>query len=128
MTPTAMKHLAILAIALAACSKEVVPTHLVGEHKIDRKVVEMPDRAIIQIHADQDPMTWVIQDDAILWQRFNTDGVLVLESSVPIRRDANMNITKVGCRPVVEQTDSSLTWVQIEDGQDGPWYITYIFE
>lgn len=123
-----MRNIAILAIALSACSKEMVPTHLVGEHKITRHIVEMPNNTIVQHHGDQNPITWIIQDNAIVWQYFNSNGEITLESSTPISRDASMHITKIGCRQVVEETDSSLTWVQIAQGQDGPWYITYTFE
>ena len=44
---------------------------------------------------------------------------------VKVSRDQNGTATQVGCREVTEVTDSSITWSQYEDGQDGVWYITY---
>ena len=113
-------------VALVSCSKEIqVQQVLLGHYKIDRNVVETTNGVFVQIHADKDPMEWEITMDAIHWYRL-LNGKMSEYGMTQISRDASNNITKVGCRQVVEQNDSAITWIQIANGQDGPWYISYI--
>ena len=122
-----MKHLFFLLITLVSCTKEIQTTpNLTGLYEVVGKTIVTPEETYVYsssalIRTDLD-----ITETDIIWYRFHdSEGKMVNDGTTPITRNSEGMITKVGCRPVIEQTDSTITWIQEEDGQSGPWYITY---
>lgn len=115
-------------LVLLSCAKTELPKEpgLNGLYEVTSKVIERPGNIDVFSGSNMQRMDMEFLPNKLVFYNFNqSEGCMVNSGAVNLSRDQNGTPTQVGCREVTEVTDSSITWSQYEDGQDGVWYITY---
>lgn len=118
----------LAALVLLSCTKAEIPNEpgLHGLYEVTSKVIERPGNIDVYSGTNMQRMDLEFLDNLLVFYNFNqAEGCMVNSGAVDLRRDQDGTPTRVGCRQVTAVTDSSITWSQYEDGQDGVWYITY---
>ena len=118
----------LAALVLFSCSKQEInqDPSLRGLYELTSKVIEMPGSVNVFTNATMTRTDMeFLEDKLVFWYFSESEGKMVPTSEVPLKRDAQGNIYRVGCREVTDFTDSTITWSQYEDGQEGVWYITH---